>query len=112
MIIGTLKEELELLETLEFKKVNAAQKQMLKNDYNFYTAGLEYAEDDWGNVIFICSNDTLRNMEYYLGLEYDKDYIEYKMSNNRKTIVSYSGSERAEKLLGKLRENEIEESVK
>jgi hypothetical protein len=48
-------------------------------------------------------------MEYYIGLEYERDEIEYKIELNNKVIVSYCGGERVEGLIEKLRE--LEESV-
>lgn len=106
MVINQIKEELENLEELEFKEINERQKKMLNEQYNFYTTKFKYAEDDYGNVVFICTKNIFKNMEYYLGLEFERDQIEYKFSINKNVIVSYSGSERVEKLLEQLQELE------
>ncbi|PAD70671.1 hypothetical protein CHH83_02375 [Bacillus sp. 7586-K] len=108
MIISKIKEELDLLSTLRFKKLNDQQKKMLRDNYNLRTMSFEYTSDDWGNVILICSNVVLNNLEYYTGLEYDKDLIEYKFEFNNKILISYSGSDRADKLLQQLEELENE----
>jgi hypothetical protein len=108
MIIEQIKDELETLETIDFKELSQDQKKMLRDKYNFFTTGFQYGVDDWGNVKFICSNDTFRNMEYYLGLEYERDEIEYKLEFNNKIIVSYEGSERVENFLEQLQGMEEE----
>ncbi len=111
MLLNQIKDEIETLEGLEFKKVSKEQREMLKDKHNFRTMGFEYAEDDWGNVVFLLARDTFRNMEYYLGLEYDRELIEFKIEFNNSVIVSYSGSDRAENLLVQLDKVEKQNSI-
>jgi hypothetical protein len=99
MIIDKIKAEVESLEELEFKELNGEQKQYLRNNFNAYV-NFKYAQDDYyDNIIFICSKETFKSLEHYLGFEYERESIEYKIEINNKVIVSYSESERVENLI-------------
>ena len=104
--IDLITKELEALKSIDFKKINAEHRKMLKEKYNLYTAGFKFGEDDWGNIIFLVSDETLANLKYLVGLEYDEECIEYQFKMNGKNLISYSGSDRAEKLCKDLMEVE------
>jgi hypothetical protein len=84
------------------KKINAAQKTMLREQYNLYSGGFAYVVDEWGGLIIECNDDTFKNIEYYLGFEYERENQEVLIKANQKVIVSYSGGERIEKLVSQL----------
>jgi hypothetical protein len=88
------------------KKVNAAQKVMLKDKYNLYTTGFNYKVDEWASLIIECNDDTFKNLEYYLGLEYERTNQEVLIRAENKVIVSYNGSERIDALIAQLEELE------
>lgn len=107
MIINKIKEEMESLEELEFKSLNDKQKQYIRKNFNTYI-NFEYVKDDYSSIIFICTEGTFRNMEYFLGFEYENECIEYKLSMDNKVIVSYFESDRVENLYASL--SNLEES--
>lgn len=105
-ILNNLKDIVSSLEELEFKEVNSEQIEAINENYNCYIGDLQYSENEWGDVIFICSTGSFRKMEYYMGLEYEEECIEYELYFGNMIVVSYSGSERATEILEILSEHE------
>jgi hypothetical protein len=93
-----------VFESLEVgkKKLNAAQKEMLTKKFNYYSGGFNYASDEWGSLIIECNDDTFRNLEHYLGLEYERSNQEVLIRTSTKVIVSYESSERITEILKQL----------
>lgn len=105
-ILNELKGVVSSLEELEFKEVNSEQIAAINENYNCYISDLQYSENEWGDVIFICSTGSFKKMQYYMGLEYEDEYIEYELYFGNMIVVSYSGSDRASEVLEVLRKHE------
>jgi hypothetical protein len=99
---------LDIIEELESnrRKINPAQKKMLKEKYNYITGGFDYAVDNWGGLIIECDDSTFRNIEYYLGFEYERDNQELFIKSVNKILVLYAGGKRVDKLVSQLEELE------
>ena len=113
-MMNLLNEMKELIESIEIaeenkeiRKLNDSQKDMIQNNFNTYI-NFNYFEDD--GYTFIMSPESFKRFEYYLGMEYDKEYIQSKIEINGQIIVTYEyDSERADDLFAELRELEENE---
>lgn len=105
-ILNELKGIVSSLEELEFKEVNSKQIEAINKNYNCYISDLQYSENEWGDVIFICGAGSFRKMEYYMGLEYEEECIEYELYFGNMIVVSYNDSDRASEILEILSEHE------
>jgi hypothetical protein len=102
--IDNIKEQ---LEELEFKALTNEQRRILSDRFNT-SIDLEYsAEDDF---IFIMSISNFKAFEYYCGMEYEKDDIEYKCELDGIICVSYnSGNDRVARIIDLIDCDEEEE---
>ena len=110
-LIDDMKELIESLETAEedneIRELNDSQKDMIRNHFNTYI-NFKYFED--GGYAFIMSSESFKRFEYYLGFEYEKEYIQSKVEINGQIIVTYEyDSEKADDLFVELRELEEDE---
>ena len=89
----------------KLKELNEEQKECIEKNFNTHI-DFEYVED--GGYTFIMEEYDFKNFEYYLGMEYEKQYIESKIVIDDIVIVTYSyDSNRTKDLIDML--NEIEE---
>ncbi len=87
----------EVLEDNKFKKINPAHKEILAGTFNKYV-DFEYLED--GGYWFIMYEFDFANFEYYMGMEYEREHILYKINLGCSILVCYSyDSERAGELI-------------
>jgi hypothetical protein len=86
MDVESIKDLLEVVESDEMKQLNKAQRKFLKDRFNTYI-NFEYAED--GGYILKMSESAFGNFEYYLGMEYDKEYILTLIKSDGEVIVEY-----------------------
>jgi len=107
MDLESIKELIEIVENGDMiKQLNKAQKGYLKNNFNTYI-NFEYGED--ANYILKMSNSSYKSFEYYLGMEYEKDYILTIIKDSNDTIVEYdTGCDRLRKIFEALEELEEE----
>lgn len=82
----SIKELLEIVESDEMKELNKKQKQYIRDRFNTYI-NFEYTED--ANYILKMSNSDYKSFNYYLGMEYEKDYILTVIQDSNYTIVEY-----------------------
>lgn len=64
----------------------------LSKRFNFYSR-FEYAVDE-EEIYVKMRKDTFREFEYYLGMEYNRDNIVFKIEFDNEVHVVYDGSER------------------
>lgn len=97
--LDDLYKTLDKIESLEMKKLNFEQLYFLKKEYNFY-GNFEYNKN-----IFIMHKHDFSNFEYYLGMEYEADFINIKIDYLDKIIVEYDEfCDRAKKIVEELEE--------
>ena len=90
----------------DFKEINERQQEKIKKNFNCYIS-FNYLED--GGYIFLMSEDSFKDFEYYIGMEYEKEYIESKVVANEIVMVIYSyDSSRTKELIEDLRKLEEE----
>ena len=71
--------------------------------------GLKYGMYD-DMVLFNMSSDAFNQFEYYLGFEYERSNIQFRIEVQGNMIVGYEGSRRAVKLFDAIVESEEDES--
>ena len=86
MDLELIKELIDVVEKGDLKKLNAEQKDYIRKNFNTYI-NFEYTED--ANCILKMSNSDYKSFNYYLGMEYEKDYILTVISDSNYTIVEY-----------------------
>jgi hypothetical protein len=82
-------ETLETIKDLEFKELNAAQKDWIRSK-NMSASGIKYAinkEDD--SLVILCSESTFKSLEYYGALEYAKSSIVLFVKVDNDILVEY-----------------------
>lgn len=105
-MLESIQEIQEVLENDEFKELTDKQKEVLKDNFNTFIK-FEYCDD--GSYIFLMSENNFKNFEYYLGMEYEKDYIDTKININGNVLVIYDyDSDRTKELFELLEKNEEE----
>lgn len=106
MDIESIKDLLEVVEGDEMKQLNKTQRKFLKDRFNTYI-NFEYTED--GGYILKMSESAFGNFEYYLGMEYDKEYILTLIKSEGEVIVEYdTDSKRLSNIFEELEELEEE----
>lgn len=104
MDIESIKELLEIVESDDMKELNKAQKKYIRDRFNTYIS-FEYTED--ANYILKMSESAFNNFEYYLGMEYDKEYILTFIKAEGYVIVEYeTASSRLSDIFEELKELE------
>lgn len=107
MDLESIRELLEVIESDEMKELNKAQRKFLKDRFNTYI-NFEYTED--ANYILKMSEEAFKNFEYYLGMEYDREYILTLIKSDGEVIVEYdTDSKRLTDIFEELAELEDEE---
>ena len=71
-ILDSLREIEEILNDYEFKEATKEQKKMLRNNFN-KSFNFEYCTIQYA---FLMSESSFKLFEYYMGMEYEKEYIE------------------------------------
>ena len=96
-----LKGLIEIIDS-DFRKLNNTQKGYIEDSFNTHIE-FEYIED--GGYIFIMEKNDFKKFEHYLGMAYDREYIESNIIINNTVMATYSyDSTRAEALINTLNE--------
>ena len=101
--IKSLIEDVEkAIENKEVKALNGQQEKYLKDNYNSFVK-FEYFEDDNGNYVVSMTKDDYKSFRYYLGMEYEDDYILEKLQYENNIIIVYDyDCERLNNIIEKL----------
>ena len=87
--IKSLIEDVEsAIENKEVKTLNRQQEKYLKDRYNSFVK-FEYFEDDMGNYVVSMTKDAYKSFRYYLGMEYEDDYILEQLQYETEVIIVY-----------------------
>ena len=87
--IKSLIEDVEsAIENKEVKTLNRQQEKYLKDRYNSFVK-FEYFEDDMGNYVVSMTKDDYKSFRYYLGMEYEDDYILQQLQDENEVIIVY-----------------------
>ena len=87
--VKTLIEDVEkAIENKEVKSLNTQQKIYLKDNYNSFIK-FDYFEDDMGNYIVSMTKEAYKSFRYYLGMEYEDDYILQQLQDENDVIIVY-----------------------
>ena len=87
--IKTLIEEVEkAIENKEIKTLNSQQEIYLKDHYNSFIK-FDYFEDDMGNYVVSMTKGAYKSFRYYLGMEYEDDYILQQLQDENEVIIVY-----------------------
>ena len=87
--VKTLIEDVEkAIENREVKTLNSKQEIYLKDHYNSFIK-FDYFEDDMGNYIVSMSKGAYKSFRYYLGMEYEDDYILQQLQDENDVIIVY-----------------------
>ena len=88
--VKTLIEDVEsAIENKEVKTLNRQQEKYLKDRYNSFVK-FEYFEDDMGNYVVSMTKDAYKSFRYYLGMEYEDDYILEQLQYENDVIIVYN----------------------
>ena len=101
--VKTLIEEVEeAIENKEVKTLNRQQEKYLKDHYNSFVKFV-YFEDDMGNYIVSMTKEAYKSFRYYLGMEYEDDYILQQLQDENDVIIVYDyACERLSNIIEKL----------
>ena len=87
--VKTLIEEVEeAIENKEVKTLNRQQEKYLKDHYNSLVK-FDYFEDDMGNYVLSMTKNYYYLFRYYLGMEYEDDYILQQLQDENEVIIVY-----------------------
>ena len=105
--VKTLIEDVEsAIENKEVKTLNRQQEKYLKARYNSFVK-FEYFEDDMGNYVVSMTKDAYKSFRYYLGMEYEDDYILEQLQYETEVIIVYDyDCERLSNIIEELEELE------
>jgi len=83
------------VEEANFEELTRDQLSKMNSAYNTYFGRMEIADTD-SYIMFFMRKEDFSKFEYYCGMEYEKDEIEYKFESSDGVLVVYgSGCERA-----------------
>ena len=87
--VKTLIEEVEeAIENKEVKTLNRQQEKYLKDNYNTLVK-FDYFEDDMGNYVLSMTKTAYKLFRYFLGMEYEDDYILQQLQDENDVIIVY-----------------------
>ena len=87
--INTLIEDVEkAIENKEVKSLNTQQEIYLKDNYNSFIK-FNYFEDDMGNYVLSMTKTAYKLFRYFLGMEYEDDYILQQLQDENDVIIVY-----------------------
>ena len=105
MLIDDLREGVNDLKDMmecDFKQVTSEQKDILWENFN-KAFNFMYCED--GGYLFVMPSKNFNSFEHYMGMEYERGYIEGRIELNGAILVAYEyGCERAKELIELLEE--------
>ena len=85
--IKTLIEDVEkAIENKEVKTLNSQQKRYLKDNYNLFI-NFDYFNN--GNYVVSMTKTAYESFRYYLGMEYEDDYILEQLQYETEVIIVY-----------------------
>ena len=85
--VKTLIEEVEeAIENKEVKTLNRQQEKYLKDNYNSFV-NFDYFNN--GNYIVSMTKDAYKLFRYFLGMEYEDDYILQQLQDENDVIIVY-----------------------
>ena len=68
----------------------------------------DYFEDDNGNYVVSMTKDAYKSFRYYLGMEYEDDYIVQQLQDENDVIIVYDyDCERLSNIIEKIEKNKI-----
>ena len=76
------------IENREIKTLNSQQEIYLKDNYNSLVKFV-YFEDDMGNYVVSMTKGAYKSFRYYLGMEYEDDYILQQLQDENDVIIVY-----------------------
>jgi len=83
------------IEDVKFVELTSEQLSKMNKEYNTYFGRMEFADTD-SYIMFLMPKSSFGKFEYYCGMEYEKDEIEFKLETTDSVLVVYgSGCERA-----------------
>lgn len=95
------------IEEMEFKSLTGDIKKVLRDNFN-RNINFEYNSDE--DFIFLMSVPDFKDFEYYYGMEYEREDINYKCELDNIVCISYnSGNERIERLIDLIESDEEED---
>ena len=87
--VKTLIEEVEeAIENKEVKTLNRQQEKYLKDHYNSFMK-FDYFEDDMCNYVVSMTKTDYKLFRYFLGMEYEDDYILQQLQDENDVIIVY-----------------------
>ena len=97
--LESINEIYSVIEETEFEVLTKEQLSKLGNNNNTYFGRMEIADTD-SYIMFLIPKRSFDKFEYYCGMEYEKDEIEYKLETQDSVLVVYgSGCERASEIV-------------
>ena len=92
------------IENKEVKTLNNQQEIYLNNNYNSFVK-FNYFEDDMGNYVVSMTKTAYKLFRYFLGMEYEDDYILQQLEDENDVIIVYDyDCERLSNIIEKLEE--------
>jgi len=93
--LNAINEILSEVEEANFEELTRDQLSKMNEQYNTYFGRMEIADTD-SYIMFFMRKEDFSKFEYYCGMEYEKDEIEFKFESSDGVLVVYgSGCERA-----------------
>ena len=87
--VKTLIDDVEkAIENKEVKTLNSQQEKYLKDNYNSFIK-FDYFEDDMGNYVLSMTKTAYKLFRYFLGMEYEDDYILQQLQDENDVIIVY-----------------------
>jgi len=97
--LESINEIYSVIEETTFEVLTKEQLSKLNEANNTYFSHMEIADTD-SYIMFFMRKEDFSKFEYYCGMEYEKDEIEYKFESSDGVLVVYNSScERACKLV-------------
>jgi len=108
-VLNAISEIQSVIEEATFEELTKDQLSKMNDNFNTYFRNMEVADTDI-YIMFNMSKRDFKNFEYYCGMEYAKDEIEYKLETTDSVLVVYgSGCERACELISRITGKDIGE---
>jgi len=97
--LNAINEILSEVEEANFEELTRDQLSKMNREYNTYFGRMEIADTD-SYIMFLMPKNDFSKFEYYCGMEYEKDEIEFKFESSDGVLVVYgSGCERASEIV-------------
>jgi hypothetical protein len=101
----------ELIDSLSLEELTQEQRQILRDNYNTYI-NFECGFDTEDSIVFKMKKRSFGHFEYYLGMEYEKEDIIYKIETGDEIVVAYNnGNDRVTGIIERLGLLQLEDLI-